>query len=87
MTYKVVEATPDHSQDIVDVTNDAFLVDAFFKKPEFLDRFSHEDVKRMMAKENSYFFLAVNNEDGAVIGSIYLEVDIVQSELECQVSY
>jgi hypothetical protein len=77
VNYQIIEATNDHINDILDVTNDAFMVDAFFKKPEHFLRFKFEVVQEMMSKPNAWFLVAVRDSDGVVLGSLHLEIDIV----------
>lgn len=72
-TFAIIEASKDHIEDIVTVTNDAFMADAFFKKPEYVLRFRRDEVVAMLQTENSGFLLAVR--DGEVIGSLRLEIE------------
>ncbi|XP_065667533.1 uncharacterized protein LOC100212726 [Hydra vulgaris] len=62
---------------ILRCTNDAFMADAFFKKPEYHHRFTREDVVSKMSHKDSVFILASDsttseNSNNEVIGSIYL---------------
>ena len=47
------------------------MVDAFFKKPDYVIRFSDEGVDRMISQPNAAFLVACTDE-GDVAGSIYL---------------
>lgn len=58
---------------IVRVTNDAFMADTFFKKPEYFNRFTSSDVEELMNLENSKFLVAVESATGNIIGSILLQ--------------
>lgn len=59
-------------QQIVSITNEAFMVDAYFKKPDCLDRTSSEQVERILASENETFIVAF---DGKILGSVYVHWD------------
>jgi len=69
-------ATNLDSEDILRVTNDAFMADAFFKKPEFFNRFSKMDVDKLLRATNSLFILAktTSNNDTIVCGSLHLSL-------------
>ena len=56
--YEIVIASDIHAADIVRVTNEAYVVDKFFKKPEYYDRFSLADVQRMLKDPRSKFLVA-----------------------------
>lgn len=84
ISYHFIEATKDHAQQIVDITNDAFIVDAFFKKPEYHLRFNSEEVLEMVKARR--FIVAVRDDDGSVIASIHLEIDIKEEEDSITVS-
>jgi hypothetical protein len=56
---------------IVRITNQAFMADAFFKKPQYIERFTDEAVNQMMLEPNGAFLVACSQE-GSVVGSIYL---------------
>ncbi len=86
ISYHFIEATKDHAQQIVDTTNDAFIVDAFFKKPEYHLRFNYEELIEMLKVENALFIIAVRDDDGSVIASIHLEIDIKEEEDSITVS-
>ena len=64
---------------IVSLTNLAFSKDAFFKREEYHNRFTEEDVLEMMTtEENGCFLIAIKEEDGEedndeVYGSLYLK--------------
>lgn len=76
-TWKVSIGTLQHQRLILDCTNDAFMADAFFKKPEYHIRFALADVERMMSEENSEFLVASASEGeeapDAIVGSLYLK--------------
>eukprot|EP01040_Poterioochromonas_malhamensis_P001809 gene1809-1936_t len=71
ISYHFIEVTTDHAQQIVNTTNDAFIVDAFFKKLEYHLRFNYEEVLEMLKVENALFIVAVRDDDSSVIASIY----------------
>lgn len=74
VAYTFRKATLQDAAAIVRITNDAFMADAFFKKPEFVTRFNEAGVTNMISNpdECGVFLLA---EDGGsnVIGSIHVE--------------
>lgn len=79
--YDLREATAADAKDILTITNDAFVADAFFKKMQYHERFDPATVDEMLAAENSVFLLAVSKnptdaEAGGVVGSIFLHWDI-----------
>ena len=69
---------------IVAVTNEAFMADTFFKKPEFHLRFTEESATNMISSKDSVFILATapKTSDGdeteaeEVIGSCFIHVFI-----------
>jgi GNAT superfamily N-acetyltransferase len=62
---------------IVYNTNDAYVADYFFKKPEYYNRFTEEDVESMISAPNSMFIVAKDNSpEKKICGSIYLHWDI-----------
>lgn len=80
IAYHFMEATSDHVKKIVEITNNAFMVAAFFKKPEHYRRFNDEEVLKMLQQENALFILAVRDDDSSVIASIYIELDIKEED-------
>ena len=58
---------------IVTCTNDAYVADAFFKKPDYHDRFTEKDVQEMINTPDSVFIIALSLNDRAVCGSLYLQ--------------
>eukprot|EP01035_Chromulina_nebulosa_P017247 gene17247-22775_t len=60
---------------ILSLTNDAFMADAFFKKPEYHMRFTREDVLNLMKTDHSTFLFAVltENDSSITVGSLYLQ--------------
>jgi hypothetical protein len=83
-SFLIAPASVSHGnvKGIVDCTNDAFMADAFFKKPEYHLRFTQEDVGRLMHTENSIFLVALPNSNDnnynaevssrEIMGSLYL---------------
>ncbi|XP_012554656.1 uncharacterized protein LOC100212726 [Hydra vulgaris] len=74
---QTVIATQNDIDNILRCTNDAFMADAFFKKPEYHHRFTRENVISKMSHKDSVFILARDgmaseNSNNEVIGSIYL---------------
>eukprot|EP01041_Mallomonas_annulata_P000610 gene610-1175_t len=57
---------------IMDITNEAFLADAFFKKPQYHLRFNEERINTLMKDNQNSTFLLVKS-DGIAIASIYLQ--------------
>ncbi len=60
------------------VTNDAFQADTFFKKPEYYDRFTSENVHNLLKEKNSAFVLVCMGEE--VRGSLYLHWEVKTME-------
>jgi len=58
---------------IVQVTNEAFLADAFFKKPEYRERFTQDQIADMLSKEGSAFLVVDDESGGLLAGSIFIE--------------
>ncbi|XP_012554637.2 uncharacterized protein LOC105843602 [Hydra vulgaris] len=74
---QTVIATQNDIDNILMCTNDAFMADAFYKKPEYHYRFTRENVISKMSHKDSVFILARDsmtneNSNNEVIGSIYL---------------
>lgn len=72
--YEIIVATEEHAPSIKAVTNEAYVVDKFFKLPEYYDRFTLADVQGMMKDPNSVFLVVRHIADGALSGSLYLTV-------------
>jgi GNAT superfamily N-acetyltransferase len=75
--------TSNDAKAVMECTNNAFMVDAFFKKPEFHQRFTLEDVELLMRKPDSIFLIAATrvSEDmeltsDTIAGSTHLEWDV-----------
>eukprot|EP00600_Ochromonadales_sp_CCMP1393_P004994 CAMPEP_0174954842 /NCGR_PEP_ID=MMETSP0004_2-20121128/652_1 /TAXON_ID=420556 /ORGANISM="Ochromonas sp., Strain CCMP1393" /LENGTH=195 /DNA_ID=CAMNT_0016202707 /DNA_START=31 /DNA_END=615 /DNA_ORIENTATION=+ len=66
-------ATESDASDILALTNDAFMADAFFKKPEYYDRFDSQTVLSMMNTGDSQFILASTtiDEKETNVGSMF----------------
>jgi hypothetical protein len=63
-------------------TNDAYVADEFFKKPEYHVRFTVEDVERMISAPNSMFIVAKEKSpEKKICGSIYLHWDFVEQKI------
>ena len=68
-------ASKDAADIIMFVTNEAFMADAFFKKPEYYQRFeSISTVEKMIDTPNSIFICMRTLDD--IVGSIYVQWDI-----------
>ncbi len=74
--YEIIVASGEHAADIMRVTNEAYVADKFFKKPEYYDRFSLADVESMLKDPASDFLVARNVADGAIYGSLYITVSL-----------
>jgi hypothetical protein len=85
MAYKIVEADSSHAQTVMEVTNDAFMADAFFKKEEYFNRFDFQTVIDMMNSPNSKFLIMAATEDNSIVGSIFLHWEVTETENELQV--
>ena len=75
------EATLENATEIVSVTNEAFIADAFFKKQEYHLRFTHVDVIGMISSPNSVFILAKQSPENELIGSIFLHWRFFESKV------
>jgi hypothetical protein len=75
-------ATSEDVLSIVSCTNDAYVADTFFKKAEYHDRFTANDVMGMMSSPNSAFIVATrcSDPDNLVCGSLYLQWECKQAE-------
>ncbi len=63
--------------DILRITNDAYVADEFFKKPEYYQRFTRQDVEEMIATPQSFFLLASVDDGKSYSGSLYLSYIVV----------
>jgi len=66
------------SQDIdsiLELTNDAFMADAFFKKPEYHQRFIASQVHNMIHSDRSMFIIAKSSHGNVLIGDTKIEKD------------
>ena len=66
-------ATLQDVSSIVACTNDAYIADTFFKKPDYHDRFTEEDVREMINAPDSICIVAHTLKDRSVCGSLYLQ--------------
>jgi hypothetical protein len=75
VAYTFRRATLQDVAHIVQITNDAFMADAFFKKPEFIVRYNEDGVKDMVShpEENGVFLLASDDGGDNTVGSIHVE--------------
>lgn len=80
-SYHIIDAFDADAQAILEVTNDAFMADAFFKKAEYHLRFDIDTVHKMMQSPNSVFLIAKNIDQDEVLGSMYLHLDISDSKV------
>lgn len=82
-------ATSEDCDDILSLTNDAFMADAFFKKKEYHLRFDPPTVREMMEVVNSRFIVASMSIDGVETncGSIFLhwEIEKLAEELKVMI--
>lgn len=67
-------ATEADAASIMSCTNDAYIADTFFKKVEYHDRFTMQDVIDMIVAPDSIFLIATTNTSHieTVCGSLYL---------------
>eukprot|EP01031_Cornospumella_fuschlensis_P031564 gene31563-38149_t len=77
------EATLEDASIVVEVTNDAFMADTFFKKPEYHLRFTLDTVISMINTGNSVFILAETDRHSSrmVVGSLYLHWEVHDDEV------
>lgn len=82
--WSVRRALSSEATAVKDVINAAFQADAFFKKPEYQNRFALEEVKRMMDRKDGAFLVCVKQEEGegdakvdpVIMGSLRLEWEL-----------
>jgi hypothetical protein len=85
-SYEIEVATAASAENILELTNEAFMADAFFKKPEYHLRFDLPTVHDMIHAENSAFLLAKSNDaGGSFVGSLYLHWEILRDNNHVQV--
>lgn len=77
-SYTVRVANKEDAERIMSVTNEAFMADEFFKKTEYVQRFTLADVQKLMGGENACFLIAETSA-GATIGSIFLSWDFAEN--------
>lgn len=80
--FEVVKATEDDLADVMSVSNEAFLVDSFFKPPQHHIRFpSLSSIESMYNKKDTVILIAkATNDERTVFGSIMLEWEEVSTE-------
>ncbi len=81
LQFSVREAVVTGIPRILDISNEAFIIDAYFKKPEYANRFSTESIGQMMQEENSLFFVAERADDARdpndfIVGSLFLHWEV-----------
>lgn len=68
---------------VVEITNEAFIADTFFKKPKYHQRFDLPTVIEMINGENRMFLLAESipeaGGDKSIAGSLFLHWDVRQN--------
>ncbi len=72
-SFTTCQADASHVDQIVEITNDAFMADAFFKKPAYRLRFDKQNVVDMMKIPDSMFIVAIMGDSGEICGSIYFD--------------
>lgn len=76
-SLRIQVATVHQVRQIVELSNEAFLADAYFKKPEHHLRFSEESVSKMIEDLNSAFLLCCDSQlDNTLVGSLYLQWEV-----------
>lgn len=82
-------ATLEDVNTVMELTNDAFMADAFFKKPEYHLRFDSQNIENMIAAENSRFVIATQAIDGDAVkcGSIFFYWTVEQTTSTLQVRH
>lgn len=83
---RISQASIVNAHKIMECTNDAFMADAFFKKEEFHQRFTLDDVHQLITRHNSGFLVAtapicvspIENTDDKedIVGSIHFEWEV-----------
>lgn len=74
LTYSFRRATLQDVATIVQISNDAFMADAFFKKPAYVLRFDEKGVANMVSNPaESGVFLLARDADGETVGSVHIE--------------
>lgn len=77
MEYTITTATNDHIKSIVEVGNDAFVADEFFKKPEYYQRFNPERVLSMLTAQDAVFLVALTSSN-ELVGCLYLQWEKIE---------
>jgi hypothetical protein len=87
-TVSTYIATAEDVDIILELTNDAFMADAFFKKPDYHLRFDAASVKEMIAAENSRFIIATMDVNGTdrKVGSIFFHWTVETTSNALQVN-
>lgn len=86
-SLQIQVATIDQVNQIVKLANEAFMADAYFKKPEHHLRFSEESVSKMIEEPNSAFLLCCDvNQENSLVGSLYLQWEIQEDAESVKVS-
>ena len=92
LKYAVEVASEKHIDGIIETTNDAFMADAFFKKPEYHPRFTRSDVVTMIATPDAAFLVAITRDSSAVddidiiVGSIFVTWHAERTDSTAKVS-
>ena len=91
LKYVVEVASEKHIDGIIETTNDAFMADAFFKKPEYHPRFTRSDVVTMIAALDAAFLVALTRDNSAVdddiiVGSIFVTWHAERTDSTAKVS-
>jgi len=82
ITYRV--AVSSDLASVSQLVNEAFLKDKFFKKQQYYDRFSLDDVTEM-EKDPQAMFLVAEDGQGRLCGSIYLELSLHEHQTSMDV--
>lgn len=72
-SIKIIKATEKHIKDVIEVTNDAFMADAFFKSEKYILRLDLETATDLVL--NSIILVAIQKteeKEEEVVGSLHL---------------
>lgn len=74
MSINISVATEEDIDSILELTNDAFMADAFFKKPKYHLRFDKETVIEMMSGSHAMFLIASRPTSDGIekVGSMFM---------------
>ncbi|KAF0697975.1 Aste57867_11375 [Aphanomyces stellatus] len=83
MTFRIREAVPSDVEAILSCMNEAYLVDAYWKKPDFHIRFTHAEIQAQLADTvRGTFLVAEAMPSNVLCGSVYVQWESTTSGQE-----